>query len=179
MTPGPLHHFAWTLQPLSPRSGGGVSAPLTAYDAYGNVKMDYNPGANDLSWSGLHGSLVGCGLTGTGPCVPAYPTGWLNGGVAGGPFKGFRTEPSPGTKLSVTDTVANVTSPDSVSVVVGPAALGRFCVTSQPLSPQVAGAAFSAALTASDAYGNVKTDYNPGRTTFRGRVCMGRWLAVG
>ena len=63
--------------------------------------------------------------------MPAYPTVWQTGcrrarlGASG-------TEPSPGTKLSVTDTVASVTSPDSSAVVVTPADPGTVTFTQQP-----------------------------------------------
>lgn len=154
VAPGPLASFKWTTQPATPQiAGGSFGAAVTAYDAYGNVKTDYTGTA---TFTGLHDAP---NATATATSVVS----WSNG-VGSGTFTGYRTEPSPGTQLTVTDSPITASS---TNVVVKPAILGSFEWTTQPSSPQVAGTPFHATATAYDIYGNVKTDY-AGSPTFSG-----------
>src|SRR5205823_1123191 len=61
------------------------------------------------------------------------------------------------TALTVTD---GAISADSSKFIVDPGPLASFDWTTEPGASQVAGAAFTAAATAYDAYGNVKTNYS-------------------
>ncbi len=82
------------------------------------------------------------------------------------------------TSTSVTDKKAETTQlkvtdgsifADSSPFTVDPAALNSFTWTDQPNTPQTAGVAFdSAAVTAYDLYGNVKTNYNPASAVVSG-----------
>ncbi|HZT90558.1 MAG TPA: hypothetical protein VFA05_00815, partial [Gaiellaceae bacterium] len=148
--PAQLASFAWTLEPASSQvAGTPFTATAKAYDAYGNVKTDYQGGTANVS--GLHAAP-------TGPQVAVYPS-WSNG-VLTGQFIDYRTEPG-GTSLKVTDGIVTATSS---SFVVNPGPLGSFAWTTQPPAAVIAGAPFGAQVTAYDLYGNVKTDY-PGSAT--------------
>src|SRR5579884_4038926 len=113
--PAQLASFAWTLEPASSQvAGTPFTATAKAYDAYGNVKTDYQGGTANVS--GLHAAP-------TGPQVAVYPS-WSNG-VLTGQFIDYRTEPG-GTSLKVTDGIVTATSS---SFVVNPGPLGSFAWT--------------------------------------------------
>jgi hypothetical protein len=150
--PAAIGSFNWTTDVNPPYAAGDViAAAVTAYDIYGNVKTDYA----GTGFSGLHNSPSGCPIPGgASPCSPSYPT--FSNGVASN-FTDYSTEPSPGTKITITD--GSATASTSM-FTVGPAALGSFKWTTPPVGPYVAGASISATAKAYDLYGNLKTDYN-------------------
>src|SRR5207302_14504 len=136
------------------------SATATAYDAYGNVKTDYN-GAATVS-SNLSSSAKGCSTGGLSPCSPSVAfdgTPHFTNGAALVDATAYKTES--GRHLSISDSSGSPTvSADSNDFTVGPAALASFSWSH--INDQTAGSPFSATATAYDAYGNVKTDYNNG-----------------
>lgn len=166
VTPGPVDHFVWTSQPSSPqKAGGSFPAAVTAYDAFGNVKTDYD-WSSQAQFSGLSGAPNGT------PANPVYAADTTtNPGVATG-FTDFKTEPGPlpggGTAITVKDSVHTSIQATSDRFVVDPAALGSFAWTLPAMPPNPkAGTPFNASATAKDLYGNVKTDYG-GNATFSG-----------
>src|SRR5207253_1778468 len=141
--------------------GSPFSATATAYDAYGNVKTDYN-GAATVS-SNLSSSAKGCSTGGLSPCSPSVAfdgTPHFTNGAALVDATAYKTES--GRHLSISDSSGSPTlSADSNDFTVGSAALYSFSSSSTG-HPQTAGAQFHPTATAYDAFGNVKTDYNNG-----------------
>jgi hypothetical protein len=172
--PAALNSFAWTDQPNAGQTAGVAldSVAVTAYDAFGNVKTNYIPAA---TFSGLNQSPSGCNAdhttvnpAGTFGCDPIYGFTWLAGVATSTTAKDYKAET---TQLKVTDGSVTASSdsgsPDTFTVL--PAALNRFAWTDQPGASQTAGVAFdSVAATAYDAFGNVKTNYNPAGAVFSG-----------
>ncbi len=159
--PGPLGSFQWTGEPGSSHvAGASFGGAVTAYDTFGNVKTDYDGTA--AQFSGLHDAP-------NGSATASYVVNW-SGGVGTGTFIGYRTEPSPGTNLLVSDSTSTTStiSAKSSSVVITPAALGSFVWTTQPRGTYIAGGPIAAAVTAEDIYGNVKTDYATASASFTG-----------
>jgi archaellum component FlaF (FlaF/FlaG flagellin family) len=151
--PGPLNSFAWTKQPASPRTAG-ASFPVgvTAYDVYGNVKTDY-AGAAALSGlaasPGFPADVPPGAAAGT---APSYGTLSWSAGVGSATVTAFKAQLV--ASLSIQDGV----STSSASFTVNPGPLSRFKVDPGS-SSKVAGSPFGVAVTAYDAWGNVKTDY--------------------
>src|SRR5207245_85388 len=174
VAPAVLDHFTWGPQPGANQVAGTAFAQtvkVTAYDAYGNVAKNYIPAA---SFSGLSQSQSGCASDhttvtpgGTFGCDPIYGFSWSQGVATSTTVRDYTAETK---QLTVTDASTNpnksVSAPSS-QVIVAPAALDHFSWTTQPAATQKAGVAFSAAVTAYDAYGNVKTNY-PGTSNFSG-----------
>src|SRR5205823_2048638 len=161
ITPGALSSFSWS-HINDQTAGAPFSATATAYDAFGNVKTDYN-GAATVS-SNLSSSAKGCGSGGLSPCSPSVAfdgTPHLTHGAALVDATAYKTES--GRHLTITDSSASPTvSANSTYFTVGPAALDSFSFP--PRRAPALGAPFSATATAYDAFGNVKTDYNGAAT---------------
>src|SRR5438105_4455085 len=157
ITPGALSSFSWS-HINDQTAGAPFSATATAYDAYGNVKTNYN-GAATVS-SNLSSSAKGCGTGGLSPCSPSvalHNATHFTNGAALVDATAYATES--GRHLSISDSSGSPTvSADSNDFTVGPAALDSFSWSH--INDQTAGAPFSATATAYDAYGNVKTNYN-------------------
>ena len=156
--PGPLNHFTWTDQPNASQTAGDQfdTVEVTAYDQWDNVKTNYNPAGAVFSGLNPAGSPNGD--------LPTYGFTW-SGGVASS--SGVVDKKAETTQLTVTDGSVTASSdsgsPDTFTVA--PAALNSFAWTDQPNASQTAGVTFdSVAVTAYDAYGNVKTNYIPAAT---------------
>jgi hypothetical protein len=138
-----LDHFVWTIQPGSPQQAGvSFGAQVTAYDSLNQVVTGY---------TGTGAALSGLG-TSPGGNAPSYALSW-SGGVGTATVTDYRAET---TKLTVTD---GAVSQQSASFTVAPGPLAVLAMGSIA-GPVTAGTPFNATITASDAYGNTKTDYN-------------------
>jgi hypothetical protein len=170
VAPAVLNHFTWTDQPNASQTAGATfdSVAVTAYDAFGNVKTNYDP--TNAAFSGLNQSPSGCDSdnstlnpAGTFGCNPIYGFTWSSGVATSTSVKDYKAQ---ATSLIVTDGLINASSS---GFTVAPAALNRFTWTDQPGPAQTAGTAFdSVAVTAYDAFGNVKTNYSPPASPFSG-----------
>src|SRR5439155_30056 len=160
ITPGALSSFSWS-HVNDQTAGAPFSATATAYDAYGNVKTNYN-GAATVS-SNLSSSAKGCSTGGLSPCTPSVAfdgTPHFTNGAALVDATAYATES--GRHLTISDSSGSPTvSANSNDFTVGPAALYSFSWSSIA-DPQTAGVQFHPTATAYDAFGNVKTDYNNG-----------------
>ena len=149
--PGPLDSF--TVGPVaSPATAGtGFNVAATAYDAYSNVKTNYQGGATVT------------GTLGTSPApsnkAPTYGLfGNWTGGQANATVTAYKAET--GVHVTVADSGKTGNS-NNFDVLPGP--LDSFTV-GPVASPATAGTGFNVAATAYDAYSNVKTNYQGGAT---------------
>ena len=137
---------------------------MTAYDAYDNVKTDYD-GAG-VALVGLHNSPApGNYPPNLGGYAPDYGTLTWGSGTGVGTLSNVVDKDAETTALTIS--AAPLASPvSSSSVTVKPAVLDHFVWTQQPpvASSPTAGVAFGAEVTAYDVYDNVKTDYTGGAT---------------
>jgi DNA-binding beta-propeller fold protein YncE len=142
VTPAAIDHFTVT-SITDPVVAGTASSPVvTAYDAYDNVKTDYigtivfsSDDTQSILPSSYTFQSAGYGTHTFTDGVILKTVGEKYVRVADGPRFGQQSE-----------------------ITITPAALDHFTVTSIP-DPVFAGASASPAVTAYDAYDNVKTDY--------------------
>jgi hypothetical protein len=150
-----LFRFRWTDEPLASQTAGQVfdRVEVSAYDEWDNIKTDYNPAG--AVFSGLGTSPLGN--------APVYGFSWANGIAVSTTMTDYKAET---TSLAVTDGSVNASSS---GFTVAPGPLDHFTWTDQPNAAQTAGATFdSVAVTAYDAYGNLKTNYSPPASPFSG-----------
>jgi hypothetical protein len=145
VVPGALASFSWTSEP-GPNQKAGMSfgAHATAYDTWSNIKTDYNGG-----------TLTGLGTSPNGT-PPSYSDSW-SAGIDAVSVTDYTAET---TSLTLTDGAVQAST---TSFIVAPGDLNSFSWTG-PGSAQTAGGAFGATLTATDTWGNVKTDYAGGNS---------------
>lgn len=160
ITPGALDYFVVETSPTSPATtyvaGASFDVTVTAYDAWDNVKTDYNETA---TVSGL-ASSPGCA-----DCSPVAPkaaeygstTITFSSGVAVTTATGFLA----GSGQAITATGDETATSDAFTIL--PAALHHF-TWSAITTPQTANAPFSIEAKAFDTYGNLKTNYNASPT---------------
>jgi hypothetical protein len=176
--PGELDHFtvggpsALSDPPVPARAGYDSTAKVTAFDAFGNVKTNYVPAAGQPHLTGdLSNSTTGCGTGNASPCSPiysgvgAFATTGAAAGTATATFRPFDAES--GRHITVTDTALGK-SGTSDAFVVSPGDLDHFVVGAPAPAPR-AGYTSTVAVTAWDAYGNLKTDYS-GSPTLKGNL---------
>src|SRR5205085_2165196 len=129
----------------SPQTAGvAFSSTVTAKDAFGNVATGY---LGTIHFTSTDGQAV----------VPADYT-FVAGDTGAHTFTNAVTLKTAGSQtITATDTVSGTITGTSPSVTVAPAATDHFIVTAG--SPQTAGAAFSATVTAKDLYDNTTPAY--------------------
>jgi hypothetical protein len=155
VTPGALHHF--TFDEIGTQTAGeSFSVSITAYDAWGNVKTDYDGTA---VLSGLNDSP---GCTACTPDIPAasptYGTLDFDQGVATASVTAFDAGTA---SIVVTDADEEVSDTSNSFDVAHAPTLGDFSI--DPVStPKDAGSAFAVTVRAYDPYGNVYADYDGG-----------------
>jgi hypothetical protein len=142
---GPLAQFEWTTSPGTSTAGTAFPTQpvVTAEDAGGNVITSY-AGTVVLS---ISSGPAGATLSG---CTPAR----RSSGVT--TFSGCKLDKSGGYVLVASDGAA---VGDSSSFTVNAAAVASIAFTTQPTDTSV-NTAFSAVVTAFDAFGNVATSYS-------------------
>ena len=159
LAPGELDHFTITGTPASVIVQSPLVNPVvvTAFDAFGNVKIDYTGQIYFTS-------------TDTEAVLPyteasKYTFTLLDSGFHSFPGSGFTLKTTGIQTLSATDSDASITE-TSANITINPAGLGSFTISGIPAST-MAGAAFATpanniTVTAKDIFGNVKTDYTGG-----------------
>jgi hypothetical protein len=141
----------------SPQTAGtAFNVTLTAQDSWGNVPGTLS-GTKNVSFSGPASSP-----NGSPPVYPATASFSAGHATVSITLKDAQT-----TTLTASDTTDGFAGVASGAIVVGPGAASSFGVAT-PAAP-TAGAAFSEAITALDAYGNTATGYTGSKTvTFSG-----------
>ena len=135
--------------PATAAAGGSFKVSLSAYDAYLNLATAY-AGKKTLTWSGPSSSP-----SGMAPSYPANPVSF-SAGTATASVTLFDAQ---SVNLSATDGgIAGVTTP----IAVAPGSASQ--LSAQTPSGAVAGSAFTATVTALDAYRNIATSYAGTRT---------------
>lgn len=156
ISPDVLDHFVISGVPASVTVQSAFTNPIvvTAYDAWGNIKIDYEGQIYFTSTDG----------TATLPYVSGskYTFTQLDAGYHSFLGSGFALNATGNFTISVTDSVAAITEVSS-SITSNPAALGSFTISGYPVTT-VAGDAFATpandvTVTAKDIFGNTKTDY--------------------
>ncbi|MEA2217342.1 MAG: hypothetical protein QOK19_2903 [Solirubrobacteraceae bacterium] len=143
----------FTLSTPAPTAGSTFSETITAKDLYGNTATGYT-GSKAITFSGPGNS--------PGGKAPSYPST-----VSFSSGSGTTSSPTiydAGT-MTLTATQGTITG-TSASFTVAPAGASAFAW--EALSTQTAGTAFSATLTADDAYGNVANYQGTKTLTFGG-----------
>ncbi|MFA4995970.1 MAG: DUF2341 domain-containing protein [Patescibacteria group bacterium] len=156
ISPDVLDHFVISGVPASVTVQSSFTNPIivTAYDAWGNIKIDY---VGQIYFTSTDGAATLPYTSGS-----KYIFTGLDAGYHSFPGSGFKLNSTGTYTISVTDSVAAITE-ESSSITSNPAALGSFIISGYPVST-VAGDAFATpandiTVTAKDIYGNVKTDY--------------------
>ena len=135
-------------------AGTAFGFSVTAYDPYGNVKLNQTAGA-------LSGLATSPGCV---PCTPDLPAtaatygsiSWSNGiGIVTG-VTAYKAEPA----AQVTITAGSVSEPSNTFAVAFKDTLGDFSIST--IGGQIAGAGFGFSVTAYDPYGNVKKNHTTG-----------------
>ena len=144
----------------SPQTAGNAQAlTITAADPYGNTDTGYT-GAKNLTFSGANSStnpVTAPTVTNNAAAAIAFGSTTavtFTSGVStsGGSMKLYKAEAA---TIAVTDGTLSAAGTDRLNVTVNPAAATRLVVTGS--SPQTAGAAQTADVTATDPYGNTDT----------------------
>ncbi len=147
-------------------AGAAQTVTVTATDLYGNTDTAYS-GAKNLTYSGANSStnpVTAATVTNSTPAAVNFGTATTNtftsgvSNVAGGvgSMKLYKVETA---NVAVTDgTIAASTGTDRLTVNVSPASATRLVVTGS--GSQVAGAAQTVTVTATDLYGNTDTAYS-------------------
>ena len=162
VNPAPLNNFTLTnLSPAAPETANApFSVDVTALDAYGNAAS---------GWITTNGCVVFSGPSNSpNNTPPIYPgVGSCSGSQSELSFDSSGKATASGIKLfnaaSTTLTVADAAQTHTGSVgpfTVNPAPLNNFTLTNlSPAAPETAGSAFSADVTALDAYGNAASGW--------------------
>ena len=160
---------SYSISSTSPQTAGsGFSGVITAKDQYSNVVATDNSTVVNISSP----SATGVFYT-AGDCTIPTISYRLSSGIANYYFKDIRSG-----IVTVTAADANSKTGVSNSILINPAALGRFDITSN--SPQTAGNAVTLTVKACDAHGNVITGYNsPGGLTITGATGAITWSGGG
>ncbi|HZT91093.1 MAG TPA: invasin domain 3-containing protein [Gaiellaceae bacterium] len=141
---GPATHLVLA-GPGSATAGTPFGLTVTAYDALGNVATGYTGGVHFTS------SDAGAQLPADYTFAPA------DAGTH--TFTNVALENAGSQTVTATDTVLPSITGTSGTIAVHAGAAASLALTTTAASPQAAGAAFSATVTARDAYGNVATGY--------------------
>ena len=161
---GALDHFALTPTTTTPTAGAADNLTITAKDIAGNTVAAYG-GDQTVTFGGA--STIGSNhptvtsKTGTAVAFGTAQTISFISGVSSvsGSNNGVMTLYAAET---ATVTVSDGTHSGNVSVTVGPATAASYAVSAP--GSATAGSAFSATLTAKDAYGNTATGYTGSHT---------------
>jgi hypothetical protein len=162
VTVGPASKFTITGSNATPSTGAGVNLTITAKDAAGGTVTTFT-GSHSLTFAGAAASAEGKAPTVVSSAGTATAFGtatalnFTNGVAAAASSKnGYLQIYKPG-EASVTATEGSLTTPVPLAVNVVPTAT-RFTITPASTS-QTAGTGNGLTIKASDAYGNISTNY--------------------
>lgn len=150
--PGTLEYFEVTPSTYAPTTDDAFTVTLTAYDAHDNIKTDYT-GSHSVAWSWNAGGSAAPDETSA--TLPADGNQSFSGGEAED-IAGFYLPKTETARITAT---ADAESGTSDEITVGPGTLDSFTVVPSDPSPTT-DVSFSVTMTAYDAQGNVKTDYD-------------------
>ena len=158
VSPTTLASFSWSsVSTTTPTAGSPLTATISALDTYGNAASGYISATGCVTFSGPANS--------PNANAPLYPA---QGGCASGQSSLSFNASGQATGVSftlydvqTTTITATSVSPSgktgvSPSLTVGPLSAASFTITNP--GAQIAGTAFTLAITAKDAYGNTATD---------------------
>lgn len=154
--PGDLNHFTFT--PIGTQTAGvPFNVTVKAYDAFGNLKVDY-PGPVSVTGN-LSTAPTGDCSGATTPCPPAYPNmpaqqDWST--VKGvGTLKNVTAYVAAGNRsITVTDSTVTPTHVTSASFAVTPASTSKLVFTTPARSTKVGVASAVITVQEQDAYSN-------------------------
>jgi hypothetical protein len=151
---GALHHFVLSATTTTPTAGQADAMTVTAEDSAGNTVTAY-AGLHCLAFSGPGVSPNGTppSYPGQGSCAAGQSALTFTSGVAPASVTLHRVE----TVSIVIDDGSGHTNGAGLSVTVSAAASSSFAIPTP--AAQTAGASFTVAITATDAYGNTTAGY--------------------
>ncbi len=157
VNPTTLNSFTWSsLSTTTPTAGTPLTATISALDAYGNAASGYISATDCVTFSGPSSSP-----NSTAPSYPAQAacaSGQSSLSFnASGQATGVSFTLYDAQSIAITTTSVSPTGKTGISptLTVGSASAASFAITNP--GAQTAGTAFTLAITAKDAYGNVAT----------------------
>ena len=169
VSPAAENKLAITTQPASSITAGGtVTVGVTIEDTYGNTITTGTTGSTDTLAVALNGASFAAGTTSHAATNGTYS------------FTGLQINTAGTFTITASDTTDTlVTSTNTNSFTVSPAAENKLAITTQPASSITAGGTVTVGVTIEDTYGNTITTGATGSTDTLAVALNGASFAAG